>query len=808
MAAPSTLTVNTEGTSVEFISTNDVAWGSVTTDTAQTLSILVDDGGANERTLVVDLNDPTTAIAVTGGGFTIATVSYRITGHRGIASGEAVEIVSATAGILDDTVVESDAISAATAVTNNSTITYPVINLTKNQATTTQPYQPVSVTCGMARVLSLLAVEWTQVGATTEYYYNLDPALLSSNTLQNVRAKMFNSTPKSVYSRAGTIDSLPTFGYAFGDDDSIGFNTLYVNSPSGIAPVDYEVAIMWDESLTGEEGFETADGSTVEWWLDQTDGPTATAVAGWATEYQHTIDHRDGSVLDMAGVAPTATTGSPIRGWCYSALLPEGTLKLKCRVTNSAGLQTTASQTVTVAASTRTLKTVKASGGDYTTLLAAVNAASADWEITVEGGHTESTSGQILVNDDGTFVRWDGVGDPPEISMSSKGFNINQADFTTIYGLKLIATSSGTTYGVSCFKSKYNGVVGCEFTSDGVSGANTFDEAVIPQHTNALRTDATEGTFVQGNTCDKSTAYVISGNDNRQISVHDMVVVGNDFGPATGPSTNESTIRDVAEFGSPVYMYNKLSEDSKDALRQTHTSHSTAYGNSFVNGTLRVGNSSASLSHHKAIAIRIDSNRVQRSSITSDAADLGHHAGCAGETLVNNVVVTSHTKPAISGASAPGVKTDVHLGYDEHTDMTWAGNSIEIEAGFGTTGTVIGGSGVTTSTYVINQTIIGNAIYYHSTYVGTPIVEEAATSSDNQATEDTMDADFFPAAEPDTISTPIGAYYDYWGNVRGATSYKGAVSARADGSAFASAASPVSPSSGRRYSFFYNKRRR
>ena len=165
MAAPSTLTVNTNGTSVEFISTNDVAWVSIYTDTARTLSVLVDSGGSNERTLTVNLADPATGIAITGGGFNIATISYNLTSGA-IYSGESVEIVTAESGILTDDVVDSDAIAAATSVTNNSTkarptatintLTAPILaggfvtlNATYSGTTGTAPQHEVSWSVGL-----------------------------------------------------------------------------------------------------------------------------------------------------------------------------------------------------------------------------------------------------------------------------------------------------------------------------------------------------------------------------------------------------------------------------------------------------------------------------------------------------------------------------------------------------------------------------------------------------------------------------------------------------------------------------------
>lgn len=128
MATPSTLTINANGLTADFQSTTDSGtWATVAVDITKTLTILIDSGGLNERTRTVSVEANTVTKSV---GDTVATVTFNLL-NTGIHSGEDVEIVLAEAGILDDTVLESAAITATTAVTNSSTVTAVTSTITE-----------------------------------------------------------------------------------------------------------------------------------------------------------------------------------------------------------------------------------------------------------------------------------------------------------------------------------------------------------------------------------------------------------------------------------------------------------------------------------------------------------------------------------------------------------------------------------------------------------------------------------------------------------------------------------------------------
>ena len=125
MANTSTITINASGQSVTFQSIADIgSWGvGITTDTAKTLTIKIGAGGASERTLTADLNNPigSETRSTTSSANDTGTVVYPFLSGT-VKQNEAVEVVVASAGILTDTVLTSDAITATTAGVNNSGI--------------------------------------------------------------------------------------------------------------------------------------------------------------------------------------------------------------------------------------------------------------------------------------------------------------------------------------------------------------------------------------------------------------------------------------------------------------------------------------------------------------------------------------------------------------------------------------------------------------------------------------------------------------------------------------------------------------
>lgn len=644
----------------------------------------------------------------------------------------------------------------------------PTLAVTVLQSSAKYADESVTLTLGFARTETTAASDWTQSPSNTdEYYYNGTYTGFSTNTMYNDRAIIENTK-----SRSGTIGSLPIGAAVVGDNDSLGADTLYVRLYDSLAPADNEVIVVWDETDIGSNYFSRCD---IEWWLDRTDSATDTAVDAWELKYRHCIDPRSGNTIDMAGMLPTASEGSPMRGPFYSAVLPTGTLQIKCRVTNEDGLSTTTTTAVTTGSTARTEKTVQAVGGDYTSLLTAVNAASNGWRITVEGGHTEDLVGDKLnlSNHQGVSVEWDGVGSKPVITTTDKLFQINNAEGSLVYGIE--GDPNGTTSGpfAEFTKTQNLAVINCDFGGD---ATNYFTDGVKQSVFNA--TEDALGLLVMNNTAGHVGAYVVgSATANAGRFMSDMMMIGNDFRGYDGTdiSNNESAIRDASSYTSWCVMYNYLAENSKSAIRQTNMDHSLVFGNRMgPDGDVWVGNSGSN--YHLAFNVRIDSNLIIRNAggATNQAVDIKQ--GAIGITICNNIILIDAGFNALSGADFPGSSTVYYAGYAQHKDILFVHNTVQLTSGAGNAD-ILKLTGRATATYTTGCAATQNVLVTHVGHSGSDIITSTGwTSTGNDTGEDTLDSIYQPSTLTlSTGTTYIGVTYDFWGNVRPATSEHGAV---------------------------------
>lgn len=649
----------------------------------------------------------------------------------------------------------------------------PTIQLTVNQHTTTAPGQLTSVTCGMSRMVVTAAADWTASGSgTNEYYYDGSTtgafASLSSNTQYRPRLHQLNGNTPIVKYRSGTLGSLATYGYGFGDNDTLGADTLYLRMGDGGAPVDNEIVLIWDETDAGDSNPTSA--CTVEWWLDLTDGDTATAVASWDNAYRYVTDPRTGATIDMAGSAPDSSKGSPIRGWVYNAILPVGTLSLKCRVTNSDGDQTTATQSITVTNTTRNVVNIAASGGDYTTLAAyETNDAENDLVI-IEDGHTETISSQLNIAANGVHIQFAG-----SATMTMTDVIQVRGNYVTIEGNDNVSwksTGNGTNAAFETRRCDGFALIGGTFTGD--SSTQVLNTVLDLSYFNW--NTAHYGLLIQGITLDVVKTYTISGSTNR-IGVNDVSVIGcdmlGDTGIASaGPSVNESVLRDVVKLTCQTVLYNSIRELSKDALRFTNMEHGTVYGNYFLDGQTRFGESGEE--SHKAYECRFDSNYSRRT-VTGSLAQFDMKPGGEGIYAVNNIFsMEVATETAIGGAGSPGTDTTYYAGYREHADVFWLHNTVFITGDSSNSAAAINGSGSGDSTYVSNFNIERNHVLTGSGYAGTAVVANGATATNNTAEAGTLDSNLSPSVAPDACTTEAGVLYDFHNNLRAATSFEGA----------------------------------
>lgn len=640
-------------------------------------------------------------------------------------------------------------------------MTAPTLQLTVDQSSNPQPYQPVSITLGHARNTLTDAAEWTQSpSVTTETYFNGDITTLSSNTEYNVRAHEGN-----IKLKPGTLGSLNPGEYAIGDNDSLGSDHLYIRLSDSTAPADDEVLIYWDESIPGDSG--GMAGMTIEWWFDLSDPDTVAGLEGWEDWARYITDHRTGETVDKAGSPPTANQGSPMVGLGWMGFLPEGSFKINCRATNAGVEQGLGSVTVVVPAYSRNEVTV-GSGGTYATMVALAAASSGlaeNTKATVLAGHTETVTGNHLFQCTGMWVEFE-----TGCQITQNGSFRNRNSYVTWSGDVVADSDNSNTSFVEHWRVPMFGIHGVRLTGNSSSKLENIVKIVNTSSTTVLN-----GILLQSCTVDILETYTLAGNmaDAGIIDVH---YHGNDFYgdltlDANGPSTNESTIRDVIHTDSQTIIYNGIREMSKDGLRNSEADGSYIAYNDALNGVFRPGESGSD--NDKAKDTRMDGNRFRRSSLTSGLGTVNLKPGVDTAYIGNNVFSEDDASgaEAFGGASSPGTAVSPFLGYQEHTGIRFAHNTIEKTAG---DQSLLTGSGGSDSTYVSDSSFRANHILTHASYAGTAIVANGFTSADNTVETGSLNSDLTASVEPTSIATEPGFYLDYFGRVRGATSFRGA----------------------------------
>ena len=661
----------------------------------------------------------------------------------------------------------------------------PTINLTVHQHTTTQPYQSVLVTCGMSRVKVTAASDWTQSSANSNEYYYSGTQFWVDDVFEP-RASL-----SVVEFREGTIGSLPTYGYVWGDNDSLGADTLYIRMPDSLSPDNNEVQIFWNESSSGDTNPDSQ--CTVEWWFDLEDGDTADAVALWDSNYRYYKDWRawylyglmtgdfDAAppLVDKAGRVPTASTLSPMRGWQYMACLPAGTFSLKCRVTNASGEQTTATQSITVAADTRTERTVHATNpaADHTTLAAAISAASANNRIRILDGHTENISSTIVFTGSkhGILVTADGD-NTFTMTASTAAIASGALHYLTFQGLNFESEVAGAWEACRALRTDGMAMVNCHIgatsdpyylgamagiSPDGGSGRSYF------------------GLLLQGCSADLYKNYLIIGSTathgQLDVRVEGCDLWGDDsLGQDRYVSVTESGIRDTTRHKVQTIAHTRVRQTEKDAIRLTGMDYGYVYS-SVWNGAFRLGAATPDTVNNNCRIESCYGYRDQGSVAGGDLTPFNIDVGCREATVVNNLFTESSPSsgfPCISGAGSPGTGTTYYAGLQGNYDILIAHNTLYVtdpaNDGFR-------GSGDDDATYVTGCVFTKNYVLTPSGYSGTAITANGFTATDNETTTGSLSGSLVPSTNPSSVATNDGVYDNFYGQVRASTSYYGAL---------------------------------
>lgn len=323
------------------------------------------------------------------------------------------------------------------------------------------------------------------------------------------------------------------------------------------------------------------------------------------------------------------------------AIPPFGAAPLPAQSGNSGKYLTTNGTSAswsTVAAGGQTLvtKVVASSGGDYTTLGAAIAAASSGWVIWVKDSTTES--GSITT----TVTNLTIIGANPEgtsITMNANSINLNGAN-TTVEGLKFIFTTGTFNFGAQ-YASMFNCHLAKSGNSNGVltaSGASTQinDNKIIMTNTNST----SDMISISGQYSVFNNNYVTgkAGSVNLlSVSGGDSNIVGNTFN-ATATGTFTSCI---AAGTRTTVTGNSISCDNNMTYAVQATGVIVVSGNNIKGATIGVylGNGFCVVS----------GNRIDTSALSTG---IGVQAHTQSNTITSNLMVGS-----TAGASV-GVQID------------------------------------------------------------------------------------------------------------------------------------------------------
>jgi len=662
----------------------------------------------------------------------------------------------------------------------------PTVVVDVHQSANALPYSLVTMAVAISKnycieTSSPATFKWTASSSgTNEYYLELaaggDPSsALTSGTITTARAMMTDATVnKYMHMKPGTLGSLAVYECAWGDNDSLGFDTLYVrigdsgatdNDPAR-APLNQEVVIVWDEGSTGDAyGWQDC---TVEWWADLTDSATATALSGYGedaftAQFAAMIDPRDDTTeIPLIGSVPTDTQGSPVKGPMLQIPLPAGTYSWKCRVTNASREQTTVDVTFTVNADSRTVATVNSAGGaDYTSIAAALTAG--ETLIEVEGGHTETISVTTNTAAD-QLIYWTGTGTKPKVSRDTNSRFQMFGDGFGMVGIDMAAESAITRAafdfmgtGSGCRNSF---VANC----DVVSGAGIFTTGYEWSSTSSTQASVVQ--MCAAINCEMQTAVTAYGVQTENDD-HACYACGL-YGCLIGPSTNESAFRTTGTVTMCVAMYTRFEEDSKDSVRQSYGEGFFWYGCE-TDGSNRIGETGNNF--HKARRARWDSCLLARTATTSGLPSLGFQAGTEDYTVVNCIIKDEAGEKGMAGSSNLNAISDPFPGYQNNDNIRVHHNTFWMTVD---STTAFDAGGETDETYSSGCEAKGNVAAVQSSYTA---FENTPLSAWDLADNDTIVGDLdsnYQIDDTSTVTTEPGAYYDYNGYIRGTTSLAGA----------------------------------
>ena len=616
---------------------------------------------------------------------------------------------------------------------------------------------------------------WNASGSgTNEYYLTLsgggDPtATLTSNSILNPKFRFeqngSTSNNEMVWCDPGTAGSLAAYEFDYADNDSLGFSTWYVRLPSGVAPPISTSVVEWDESTTGD-GSDAQD-CLIMWRCNS-------HPVGWTDKYRMFRDEKWDNDIDWSEETWSSTKTSRIQGPSISAVLDvAGDYEFEVLVRNLSGDETTATFSITVNAETRTGVVVDSGGGgDYTTLNAAIGAG--EQLISIAGGHTETTpsgAGLNWAGLDNVTVEWDGTSTKPNFTRTAAAgqfFAMTGVYGCTIYGIDFTATGTSNlnTQVFRLRETRNIAIVSCRTRAGSTPATDRIGFFV--KHQAFAEAERNSGTLLQncGSDTDTYDDYWLTPDSYpvpiNHVHVHGCYAVG---------SPTEQAIRLNANYCNVGIIGTYIGEDGNDSIR-IGDGNMISMHNCVCPGTIHVSGFVAR--PIRPYRVRISAPIGTRDSSGLPLAQIALDEGAKDTTVVNAVVdLVNDANGAGSGNSNPATSVSASnpfLGYQSISGNKLVNCTVIKRAG--TADAFTGASG----TYVSDNIIKGCLVHTPSgsTWSGTDYDLNAFTGENNDAAADyALDADYVPTGATALTRYPE-AYDDFWGNIRSATTVRGA----------------------------------
>lgn len=266
----------------------------------------------------------------------------------------------------------------------------------------------------------------------------------------------------------GHIGSLGDYQFGVGDEHGLGKQTIYLPfDPTG---TNRTYRMTWHVSHTGTEDGKDWHRTRIDWSVN---GGT------WVAPSHHrTTDPRTGEVVDLS--APGA-----IRGYAAQWLLGPGTWDVRCRITNTDGEETILTESVRVDPDTRTQVLVDSNGqGDFDTLAAAVEAHGFqdDMRYVLADGHTERLFEPVRIEANNAYIVAQPGDRKPKLQANISDYwlwCVKTYSGFVVDGLELVPRGDEAGSGVLCSGSFWS-VVNCDFGGAFGAGSDRFASLVVP----------------------------------------------------------------------------------------------------------------------------------------------------------------------------------------------------------------------------------------------------------------------------------------------------------------------------------------